>query len=556
MPPRRSTRATSLKPPSEAAPTALEKAALRSKSHPTKRRAVSPQHTPSPPPKRSRKTTAQKPENEPPVPAASRKPVSKATAAKKATPSIIKKTHARLSPVHEAHHAPVPQSKPYFNPLPVPPEHKRPGLSLFVWGAGNFGQFGMGPDVLGELDKPKKNPWVEQEMQKGTFGEEGAGLESVEAGGLHTLFIDEKGTVWTCGVNDDAALGRITQNVPDPENPDTFLDVDELTSIPHPLQSLVDENFRAVQVASGDSICAALSQDGDLRVWGSFRVNEGSLGFSSGLKHQFHPVPILELPHKPGDAEKASAISAGANHVLVLTTHGNILTWGAGEQAQLGRKVLERRKIHGTVPEKVTLGTRTRKAVRIGAGSFHSFAVDDKGDVWGWGLNSMGQTGTGYESSDDAVVQLPKKVKRLSKKELGGDIVVQIKGGNHHTLFLTSMGKVYACGRSNAGQLGLADDDPALEDRFDPDFVPEPVLVTFPDPDDPIVHIASGPHNNMAVTAGGALYCWGQGTQGELGVPDEEVRTPRIIVRKEGGAWAAVSVSCGGQHTLGLFRKK
>ena len=251
-----------------------------------------------------------------------------------------------------------------------------------------------------------------------------------------------------------------------------------------------------------------------------------------------------------------SAIAAGSNHILVLTTHGTILAWGAGEQAQLGRKVLERRKIHGTVPEKVTLGRRTRRAVKIGAGSFHSFAVDDKGDVWGWGLNSMGQTGTGYLSADDSVVQLPKKVKRLSKEELGGDTVVQIEGGNHHTLFLTESGKVYACGRSNAGQLGLADDDEAFQDPIDPDFVPEPFLVTFPDPEDPIVQISSGPHNNMAVTKAGALYCWGQGTQGELGVPDEEVRTPRIIVRKEGGAWAAVSVSCGGQHTLGLFRKK
>lgn len=73
-------------------------------------------------------------------------------------------------------------------------------------------------------------------------------------------------------MNDDAALGRVTHNVPDPSNPNAFLDVDQLTSVPHPLQSLVDENFRAVQVATGDSICAALNVEGDLRVWGSFRV--------------------------------------------------------------------------------------------------------------------------------------------------------------------------------------------------------------------------------------------------------------------------------------------
>jgi len=74
-------------------------------------------------------------------------------------------------------------------------------------------------------------------------------------------------------VNDDAALGRITQDVPDPNNPGAFLNVDNLTSIPHPLQTLVDEGFRAVKVVAGDSICAAVSDKGELRVWGSFRVS-------------------------------------------------------------------------------------------------------------------------------------------------------------------------------------------------------------------------------------------------------------------------------------------
>ena len=104
----------------------------------------------------------------------------------KATSLSTKKPRAKLSPVPE---------KPYFNPLQTSPMNARPGLQLFAWGAGNFGQFGMGPDVLGELDKPKKNTWVEQHMQEGTFGEAGAGLEAIAAGGLHSLFIDEKGTV-------------------------------------------------------------------------------------------------------------------------------------------------------------------------------------------------------------------------------------------------------------------------------------------------------------------------------------------------------------------------
>ena len=219
--------------------------------------------------------------------------------------------------------------------------------------------------------------------------------------------------------------------------------------------------------------------------------------------------------------------------------------------------MVSRRKIHGTVPEKIALGTRSRKAVVVGAGNNHSFAVDEDGDVWGWGMNAMGQTGTGWMKTSDSEIFLPTKVLGLSKAELDGDRVVEVVGGDQHTLFRTLNGKVYACGRSNAGQLGLPDDHSAFVDRAHPTFVAEPAMVPFPEEDDPVVQIAAGSQNSMAITAGGALYVWGQGVQSELGAGDEsEVKTPKMIVRREGGSWTAVAVSCGGQHSLGLFRKK
>ena len=67
-------------------------------------------------------------------------------------------------------------------------------------------------------------------------------------------------------------MGRETKDVPDPEKEGAVMNIDILTSYPYPLQTLVDENFRAVSIAAGDSICAAVSAEGELRVWGSFRV--------------------------------------------------------------------------------------------------------------------------------------------------------------------------------------------------------------------------------------------------------------------------------------------
>lgn len=251
------------------------------------------------------------------------------------------------------------------------------------------------------------------------------------------------------------------------------------------------------------------------------------------------------------------SVAAGNNHLLVLTTHGNVFTWGAGEQGQLGRKIIDRRKIHGTVPEKISLGHRSNRAVVIGAGNYCSFAVDEAGDVWGWGLNTMGQTGTGVSEHGSMLdeVQSPRKVESLCKSALGEEVVVQIAGGEHHTLFLTSAGRVFACGRCDGGQLGLTEDHAKYKSRPNPDFVTEPLEIPFNDVDDPITTIASGTHNNMAATRAGVLYAWGQESQGELGVKEVEARTPTVVVRKE-GSFEAIGVACGGQHTLGLFRKK
>ena len=55
-------------------------------------------------------------------------------------------------------------------------------------------------------------------------------------------------------------------------------------------------------------------------------------------------------------------------------------------------------QVKGTYPERVILHSRSRKAVVVGAGADHSFAVDADGSTWGRGHNGHGQTGTGIES--------------------------------------------------------------------------------------------------------------------------------------------------------------
>lgn len=195
MPPRRSTRTPTTKPQSKPeatklAPKAATKPAARGRSRPAKRPAApeTDSRTPSPAPPAKRRRAGSKAPNGVAAPEIHTKEPEKKKTTEKPTKPVEKKEKKLPKTV---------QQKPYFNPLPTPPEHMRPASQLFAWGAGNFGQFGMGEDALGEYEKPQRNKLVEQKMEEGTFGGEGAGLETAAAGGMYSLFVDEKGTVRT-----------------------------------------------------------------------------------------------------------------------------------------------------------------------------------------------------------------------------------------------------------------------------------------------------------------------------------------------------------------------
>lgn len=78
----------------------------------------------------------------------------------------------------------------------------------------------------------------------------------VAAGGMHTVALDDKGKVWTFGLNDDFALGRPTKEEEDSFQP-----------------GAVDLGARnVVQISAGDSHSAALTETGDVYAWGTFKV--------------------------------------------------------------------------------------------------------------------------------------------------------------------------------------------------------------------------------------------------------------------------------------------
>ncbi|OCF57685.1 pim1 protein + RNA transporter 2 [Kwoniella mangroviensis CBS 10435] len=349
----------------------------------------------------------------------------------------------------------------FKNELPSIPPIASPHNALFIWGTGDMGQFGLGPDELDEIARPKIHSWFEEEIEDGKLsrdGKEGSGgLEAVACGGMHTLAIDEAGRVRSWGINDNAALGRVTTNVPDPKDPESIIPNEDLETVPLVVEALEKEGFRAVKVAAGDSVSVAISDQGELRAWGSFRSNEGVLGFDGVPGHptfQFTPIALPVFSKL-----KIADVSCGTDHVLALTTAGHVYVWGNGQQNQLGRRVIERRIKNSLEPERLGL----RNIVLVAAGSFHSFAVDVDGIVWAWGLNTFHQTGLEGRYADEEMVIAPRQVEGLNPENHGGSKVVQISGGEHHSLFLFDNGEVWGVGRSDANELGIPEDHPAYK---------------------------------------------------------------------------------------------
>lgn len=240
----------------------------------------------------------------------------------------------------------------------------------------------------------------------------------------------------------------------------------------------------------------------------------------------------------------------------------------------------------------------------VGTGAYHSFAVDKKGVVYAWGLNSCRQTGVSdRDGGSEPIIHAPTVVAALNPKKHGGAKVVSIAAGEHYTLFLFDNGEVYSCGSCTEHQTGLGPDHPLMKELKDEtakakkeqaDFreketakliaagessdeamvnaaeaaakahpspiacVEEPTLMTFPDSDlvagqkTKIVRIACGTRHSMAVSATGEVYGWGYANQHQLGMGEdnEEIPYPARIRSKDLKEYKVLLASTGGQHSL------
>ncbi|KAK1251503.1 hypothetical protein MKX07_006982 [Trichoderma sp. CBMAI-0711] len=423
-------------------------------------------------------------------------------------------------------------------------------LDIYVFGEGTSGELGLGSKrVGGKKPIDVKRPRLNENLSAKTVG-----VVQIACGGMHAVALTRDNKILTWGVNDQGALGRDTTwegGLRDADKADDSDSEDEDDTGINPKEStpiaLSEDNFapgtKFVQVVASDSASFALTEDGRVYGWGTFRSSDGILGFTENVRVQTRPALIAGL-------KNIKALASGANHILALDHKGNVVAWGCGQQNQLGRRIIERNKMSSLVPQGV--GLPRGKIAKIACGSYHSFAIDKDGAVWGWGLNNFGEIGVESNAGeDDAVILKPVKITFLADHT-----VTSIEGGIHHSLACTDKGDLFTWGRVDGYQVGFE-----LEeiDKVDEEYVIRDergaarILVkpTKHEKLSGIVAVAAGTDNSFAISKDGKAYSWGFSSNYQTGQGTiDDIHVPTLIDNTATRDKKIIGAGAGGQYSV------
>lgn len=308
-----------------------------------------------------------------------------------------------------------------------------------AWGSNSSGQFGNGTttDSLVPVVVPQLSEMV-----------------SVSSGGgFHFVGLKHDGTVWAWGANERNQLGDGTT-----------------TGSAVPVR-VVGLSGVFTAVAAGRFSGMALRNDGTVWEWGRYFGMDANGYLETRLRSTAFQVPGLT---------SVTAISGGLNHKMALLQDGTVKVWGYSFLNALG---LGPDIYFAPVPETVP---GLNNVISINATWDLSVALKSDGTVWTWGLNDVGQLGTG--STDQYPSTPPSRVSQISD-------VIAIATGYIHVLALKSDGSIWTWGYETGGRL---ENGIILNSNV-------PVRVSAPGT---MTAITAAGRHNLAIKADGTVFDW------------------------------------------------
>lgn len=394
------------------------------------------------------------------------------------------------------------------------------GGAIFTWGTGSDGQLGRPTSESGKDVSAEPRPVRALASLQ---------IVSVACGARHTLALSSAGAVWAWGCGTFGALGlgpeaaeqqRTPQPVPELAHRVTAIACGTyhslaLVSSPSdaptfPFSTSADQN--SASGMRGDRPSRGVTGGGAatsvLWTWGWSR--HGQLGDGSDGGHVFspRPLPLLQLQQQNGgvDACGRAGGDGAAGEGSGTDARGRVGTAGAG----------------GSSP--------------VLSESTPSSGLDSPDPA---AVPQSSHTAIASPSPAAATQPCPAPATAQPNRGWAGPAPVSIASGAQHCLAIDTAGSLVSWGANEAGQLGLGD----TSHRRSPSRL-SPTVAARCFKGARLIAVRCGRKSNLALTAEGNVFAWGQ----RLGAPSRaepvSLPTPLPTLRH------VVSLSCGARYAV------
>ena len=322
-------------------------------------------------------------------------------------------------------------------------------------------------------------------------------------------------------------------------------------------QSAAAAQSTAVGMGSYHTVGLLSTEGSDSQKYGMYAFGRGFHGQMGNGQFNSYQSPVLietVQKHEPvrlydesRDNVRLAVVHAGSCHNAAISRRGELFTWGLGSSGELGQGGWSPTEVN--VPRALQYLNRTR-IVSVCAGSNHTLAISENGQLWSCGRGRFGQLGHDH-FHDEARLRLIETIRE--------ERIVSAAAGKYHSMALTACGKLFTWGAGKHGQLGwFPMDDP------EPDS-PVPVEVSYLNPrhlspTHRITAISAGGYHSMVLTVCGNLLGCGRNKEGQLGLQSggADVKNFSMVDLNEleprHQHSRATQVQCGMLHTLVLVQ--
>jgi len=237
-------------------------------------------------------------------------------------------------------------------------------------------------------------------------------FKAVANGCMGGIALDTSGYVWTWGYN---LFGQLGVNKTDAQQHY----YGGMKRIPYFAQNRI----RIIEIGASYESRYALDSDGYVYAWG--HGANGAMGNGTNTSVNIQPARVPSLSNVKHIYVSDSYL--GYADVFALTEDGLLYAWGYNASSMLGMS----KTTTVTTPTLVPLPSElaARSIVKVSCGRSCSFILDDQGDLWSSGSDSVGQQGNGAGSSNSAFTKMDRSATGMAPV-VDVDVSYHLSGGD------------------------------------------------------------------------------------------------------------------------------